>query len=121
MSDVTELAWKSYKKMFKSLVEESMEKYDSSYDIMKHYDGNILTGVMIYNVAGNKFYCHELFIDSFDKGVFRRWYNFWQTKADTLVLRTMTLNDKLIKFLSKRGGVITEQNGNNITMEVQRG
>ena len=120
MCDIMALAWKAYQPLCKNMVETMMEKYDNGYEFLKHYDGNALTGVAIYNVVGNKFYCHELFIDSTDKTVFRKWYKFWQTKSDTLILKTVTLNDKLIKFLSKRGGIVTEQTGNNITMEVKK-
>jgi hypothetical protein len=44
----------------------------------------------------------------------------WQTKADRLVLKTTTLNDKLINFLSKRGARIIATNGDIITMEVDK-
>ena len=120
MSDIMNLAWKAYQPLCKNMVETMMEKYNTGYEFLKHYDGNSLSGVAIYTISGNKFYIHELFIDSTDKTVFSKWYKFWQTKADTLILKTVTLNDKLIKFLSKRGGKIIEQNGNNITMEVKK-
>lgn len=119
MSEITELAWKTYQPILKRMIERSMDAY-KDHTIEKHYDGDRLSGVLIYRVVGNTFYCDELFIDSTDKSVFGKWYKMWQTKADRLVLKTTTLNDKLINFLSKRGARITDTQSDIITMEVDK-
>ena len=102
--------------MFMNIVENKLSEYKSA-TVLRYYDAGALSGAVIYEIKDGAVYCYELFIESANKLVFRRWWRFWQTLSDKCRLKTMKTNEKLIQFLKNQGFIITGENGNFITME----